>query len=112
VANTFNPGSPGTRISDREGGSGVRSVALRRGLSLAHVPTQGCQRCLLLSRCRCGGHQGPGERVGGRRCSVRRRPDRRRFALRSAIPGRSEHTAALCGEHLDRPALRRRREQG
>ena len=40
VANTFNPGSPGTRISDREGGSGVRSVALRRGLSLAHVPTK------------------------------------------------------------------------
>ncbi|CAA9451564.1 MAG: Aspartokinase [uncultured Rubrobacteraceae bacterium] len=38
VASTFNPGSPGTRISDREGGPGVRSVALRRGLSLTHVP--------------------------------------------------------------------------
>lgn len=38
VASTFNPGSPGTRISDREGGPGVRSVALRRGLSLSHVP--------------------------------------------------------------------------
>ncbi len=37
VASTFNPGSLGTRISDREGGPGVRSVALRRGLSLTHV---------------------------------------------------------------------------
>ena len=38
VASTFNPRSPGTRISDREGGPGVRSVALRRGLSLCYVP--------------------------------------------------------------------------
>jgi aspartate kinase len=40
VASTFNPGSPGTRISDREGGPGIRSVALRRGLSLTHVPPE------------------------------------------------------------------------
>ncbi len=40
VTNTFNCESPGTRISDREGGSGVRSIALRRGLSLSHVPPE------------------------------------------------------------------------
>ena len=40
VGSTFNPESPGTRISDREGGPGVRSVALRRGLSLSHVPPE------------------------------------------------------------------------
>lgn len=34
VKNTFNPGSPGTRISDRECGPGVRALALRRGLSV------------------------------------------------------------------------------
>ena len=37
VRSTFNPDSSGTRISDREGGPGVRSVALRRGLSLTRV---------------------------------------------------------------------------
>lgn len=40
VRSTLNPGTPGTVISDREGGPGVRSVALRRGLSLAHVPPE------------------------------------------------------------------------
>ena len=37
VGSTFNPNSPGTRISDREGKPGVRSVALRRNLSLTHI---------------------------------------------------------------------------
>ncbi|MCA1737543.1 MAG: aspartate kinase [Actinobacteria bacterium] len=40
VGSTFNPGSPGTLISCREGGPGVRSVALRRNLSLVHVPPE------------------------------------------------------------------------
>lgn len=40
VASTFNPGSPGTSISDREGEPGVRSVALRRGLSISNVPSE------------------------------------------------------------------------
>jgi aspartokinase len=37
VRSTFDPASPGTLISDREDGPGIRSVALRRGLSLARV---------------------------------------------------------------------------
>lgn len=40
VGSTFNPGSPGTLISCRENGPGVRSVALRRGLSISHVPPE------------------------------------------------------------------------
>jgi aspartate kinase len=43
VRSTFNPDSPGTRISDREGGPGVRSVALRRGLSLTHVTPEAAE---------------------------------------------------------------------
>lgn len=49
VRSTFNPDSSGTRISDREGGPGVRSVALRRGLSLVHVPPEAAENifCVL-----------------------------------------------------------------
>ena len=43
VRSTFNPDSPGTRISDCEGGPGVRSVALRRGLSLTHVTPEAAE---------------------------------------------------------------------
>jgi len=37
VGSTFNPDSPGTLISGREGGPGVRSVALRRNLAMTHA---------------------------------------------------------------------------
>ena len=40
VRSTFNPSSEGTLISYREGGPGVRSVALRRGLSISHAPPE------------------------------------------------------------------------
>ncbi len=38
VKSTFNPQSPGTRVSGREPGEGVRSVGLREGLSLLRCP--------------------------------------------------------------------------
>jgi aspartate kinase len=37
VRSTFNPDSPGTRISAREGEPGIRCVGLRRGLALGHL---------------------------------------------------------------------------
>ncbi|HEV8044142.1 MAG TPA: aspartate kinase, partial [Rubrobacter sp.] len=37
VGSTFNPDSPGTLISGRESGPGVRSVALRRNLAMTHA---------------------------------------------------------------------------
>ncbi len=55
VRSTFNPGSPGTRISDREGGPGVRSVALRRGLSLAHVAPEAAENVFCVLGADAGG---------------------------------------------------------
>lgn len=43
VRSTFDPDACGTRISDREGKPGVRGVALRRGLSLTHVPPEAAE---------------------------------------------------------------------
>jgi aspartate kinase len=40
IRSTFNPSSEGTLISYREGGPGVRSVALRRGLTISHAPPE------------------------------------------------------------------------
>lgn len=49
VGSTFNPDSVGTRISDREGRPGVRSVALRRNLSLTYVAPEDAENafCVL-----------------------------------------------------------------
>ncbi|MGF1472679.1 MAG: aspartate kinase [Rubrobacteraceae bacterium] len=41
VRNTFNPDSPGTRVTDREEGSGVRCIALRRNMAVEVPCTSG-----------------------------------------------------------------------
>ncbi len=64
VRSTFNPSSPGTRISGREGGPGVRSVALRRGLSLHEEPGVGENTTTPYSRERSDPLPTPGQEDG------------------------------------------------
>ncbi len=66
VRNSFDPASPGTRISDRGYGEGLRCVALRRDLAIEIPCTQGREK--RVASVVCIGTPEDGDLARGTRC--------------------------------------------